>query len=41
VTVKQSSGLASYVATGTTTTLSRFFITMVMLFFLLASGDRL
>ena len=41
VTVKQSSGLASYLATGTTTTLSRFFITMVMLFFLLVSGDRL
>jgi predicted PurR-regulated permease PerM len=41
VTVKQSTGLASYLATGTTTTLSRFFITMVMLFFLLVSGDRL
>ena len=41
VTVKQGSGLASYLATGTTTTLSRFFTTMVMLFFLLVSGDRL
>jgi predicted PurR-regulated permease PerM len=41
VTVKQSSGLAGHLATGTTTTLSRFFTTMVMLFFLLASGDRL
>jgi predicted PurR-regulated permease PerM len=41
VTVKLSSGLASYLATGTTTTLSRFFTTMVILFFLLVSGDRL
>jgi predicted PurR-regulated permease PerM len=41
VTVEQSSGLASYLATGTTTTLSRFFTTMVILFFLLVSGDRL
>jgi predicted PurR-regulated permease PerM len=41
VTVKQSSGLESYLATGTAATLSRFFTTMIMLFFLLASGDRL
>lgn len=41
VTVKQSGGLAGYLATGTTSTLSRVFITVVMLFFLLASGDRL
>ena len=41
VTVKQSSGLGSYLATGTAATLSRFFTTMIMLFFLLASGDRL
>ena len=41
VTVKQDSGLAGHLAAGTTTTLSRFFTTMVFLFFLLASGDRL
>ena len=41
VTVKQGSGLAGYLATGTATTLSRSFTTMIILFFLLASGDRL
>ena len=41
VTVKQDSGLAGYLATGTATTLSRSFTTMIILFFLLASGDRL
>jgi predicted PurR-regulated permease PerM len=41
VRITQSSGLGSYVATGTAATLSRFFTTMIMLFFLLASGDRL
>jgi predicted PurR-regulated permease PerM len=41
VTVKQGSGIAGHLATGTATTLSRFFMTMVILFFLLASGDRL
>jgi predicted PurR-regulated permease PerM len=41
VTVKQGSGLAGSLATGTATTLSRSFTTMIILFFLLASGDRL
>jgi predicted PurR-regulated permease PerM len=41
VTVKQGSGLAGYLATGTATTLSRSFTTVIILFFLLASGDRL
>lgn len=41
VTVQQASGLAGYLATGTATILSRFFTTMIVLFFLLASGDRL
>ena len=41
VTVKPASGLAGYLATGTATILSRFFTTMIVLFFLLASGDRL
>jgi predicted PurR-regulated permease PerM len=41
VTVRQGSGLASTVATGTAGILARFFTTMVLLFFLLASGDRL
>jgi predicted PurR-regulated permease PerM len=41
VTVKQGSGLAGSLAIGTATTLSRSFTTMIILFFLLASGDRL
>ena len=41
VTVKDGSGVAAYLALGTVTTLSRFFATMVVLFFLLAAGDRL
>ena len=41
VTMKQGSGLAGALATGTATTLSRSFTTMIILFFLLASGDRL
>jgi predicted PurR-regulated permease PerM len=41
VTVKQDSGLPSMLASGTATVLSRFFTTMIVLFFLLASGDRL
>ncbi|EIM30388.1 AI-2E family transporter [Microvirga lotononidis] len=41
VTVKQASGLGGSLASGTATMLSRFFTTMIMLFFLLASGDRL
>jgi predicted PurR-regulated permease PerM len=41
ITVKQGSGLAGSLATGTATTLSRSFTTMIILFFLLASGDRL
>jgi predicted PurR-regulated permease PerM len=41
VTVKQDTGLAGYLATGTATTLSRSFTTLIILFFLLASGDRL
>ena len=39
--MKQGSGLAGYLATGTATTLSRSFTTVIILFFLLASGDRL
>ena len=41
VTAKPASGLAGYLATGTAAILSRFFTTMIVLFFLLASGDRL
>ena len=41
VTVKQGSGLTGSLATGTAMTLSRSFTTMIILFFLLASGDRL
>jgi predicted PurR-regulated permease PerM len=41
VTVKQDSGLPSSLASGTVVILSRFFTTMVVLFFLLAAGDRL
>jgi predicted PurR-regulated permease PerM len=41
VTVQQSSGLASHLATGTVTMLSRLFTTLVVLFFMLAAGDRL
>jgi predicted PurR-regulated permease PerM len=41
VTVQPASGLAGHLATGTATILSRFFTTMIVLFFLLASGDRL
>jgi predicted PurR-regulated permease PerM len=41
VTVKQGSGLAGSLATGTATTLSRSFTTMIILFFLLAAGDHL
>ena len=41
VTVQPASGLAGYLATGTASILSRFFTTMIVLFFLLASGDRL
>jgi predicted PurR-regulated permease PerM len=41
VAVKDGSGVASALALGTVTVLSRFFATMVVLFFLLASGDRL
>lgn len=41
VTVKQPSVLAGHLASGTANTLARFFTTMVFLFFLLASGDRL
>ena len=36
-----ASGVALHVVSGTATTLSRFFTTMIVLFFLLASGDRL
>lgn len=35
------SGMAGKLATGTATTLSRFLITMIVLFFLLVAGDRL
>jgi predicted PurR-regulated permease PerM len=41
VTVNQGSGIAGHLATGTANMLGRFFTTMVLLFFLLASGDRL
>jgi predicted PurR-regulated permease PerM len=41
VTIKQGGGIAGYLATGAATTLARFFTTIVMLFFLLAAGDRL
>ncbi len=41
VTVQQASGLGTYLASGTANILSRFFTTMIVLFFLLASGDRL
>jgi predicted PurR-regulated permease PerM len=41
VTVKQPSVLAGHLASGTANTLARFFTTMVILFFLLASGGRL
>jgi predicted PurR-regulated permease PerM len=41
VTVSQGSGIAGHLATGTANMLGRFFTTMVLLFFLLASGDRL
>ena len=41
VTVKPPSGLAGNVASGTATTLARIFTTMIVLFFLLSSGDRL
>jgi predicted PurR-regulated permease PerM len=40
-TVKDGSGVAGALALGTVTVLTRFFATMVVLFFLLASGDRL
>jgi predicted PurR-regulated permease PerM len=41
VAVKDGSGVASTLALGTVKTLSRFFATMVVLFFLLVAGDRL
>ena len=41
VAVKDGSGVAGALALGTVTMLTRFFTTMVVLFFLLASGDRL
>jgi predicted PurR-regulated permease PerM len=41
VTVKVGSGVASTLALGTVTIFSRLFATMVVLFFLLATGDRL
>jgi predicted PurR-regulated permease PerM len=41
VTVEQGSGLLSRVFSGTALTLSRFFTTVVILFFMLGSGDRL
>lgn len=41
VTAKPASTLAGNLMSGTATILSRFFTTMVLLFFLLASGDRL
>jgi predicted PurR-regulated permease PerM len=41
VTVKDGSGVAGALALGTVTVLTRFFATMVVLFFLLACGDRL
>lgn len=41
VAVKQASGVASTLAFGTVAMLSRFLATMVVLFFMLAAGDRL
>jgi predicted PurR-regulated permease PerM len=41
VAVKEGAGMASTLAFGTVAMLSRFLATMVVLFFLLASGDRL
>lgn len=41
VSVKQPSAIGSSLAWGTATSLARFVTTLVMLFFLLASGDRL
>jgi predicted PurR-regulated permease PerM len=41
VAVKDGSGVAGALALGTVTTLTRYFATMVVLFFLLAAGDRL
>jgi predicted PurR-regulated permease PerM len=41
VTVKEVSGVASTLALGTLAMLSRFLATMVVLFFMLAAGDRL
>ena len=41
VTVKQPSAIGSSLAWGTATSLARFVTTLVMSFFLLASGDRL
>jgi predicted PurR-regulated permease PerM len=41
VAVKEGPGMASTLAFGTVAMLSRFLATMVVLFFLLASGDRL
>jgi predicted PurR-regulated permease PerM len=41
VTVKDGSGVAGALALGTVTVLTRFFATMVVLFFLLACGDPL
>jgi predicted PurR-regulated permease PerM len=41
VAVKDGSGVASTLALGTVSSLSRFFATMVVLFFLLVAGDRL
>ncbi|WP_336491950.1 AI-2E family transporter [Methylobacterium nigriterrae] len=41
VTARPASGLAGYLATSTAAILARFFTTMILLFFLLASGDRL
>jgi hypothetical protein len=41
VAVKDGSGVASTLALGTVISLSRFFATMVVLFFLLVAGDRL
>jgi predicted PurR-regulated permease PerM len=41
VKVKEQSAIAASLARGTLATLGRFFATMVILFFLLAAGDRL
>ncbi|AWN44016.1 AI-2E family transporter [Methylobacterium durans] len=41
ITARPASGLAAYLATSTAAILSRFFTTMILLFFFLASGDRL